>query len=110
MNLKAGAPADTLAVSDEGLAALGLRHGTGPGQGHEPDRDDGSSLRFAIRTLDNQQEFLFAEVPAHRDDHPSSAPELGEQRLGHEWRRSGDDDAVERCLLRPALVLSLIHI
>src|SRR5690242_1630095 len=47
---------------------------------------------------------LLAERFTDRNDHPASFVELVDQRLRNVIWRCRDDDRVERCVLRPALV------
>ena len=60
-------------------------------------------MRYRSRRILGNQEQLLVAVPwADRNDHATAGPQLIEQRWWYVARRSGDDDRVKWCALRPA--------
>ena len=84
------------------LAVLALALLIGPpGHGHKQRGLELFGFQLAV-LLPHQVQRLLVRV-AHGHDHQAAFAQLVDQRLGHFFRRTGDDDLVERSVLGPAL-------
>lgn len=74
------------------------------GERHEGDRRQGVSADRPVAQLLDEQELLHQKDGADRNDHAPAGLELRDERWGDLRRRSGDHDAIEGRLVRPAEV------
>ena len=73
-----------------------------PDQGHEGDRAEVLLLEAILASAADAQQRLVNIAP-DRDDQSPADRELLLQRLGHLWAAGGNDDGVERGLVRQSL-------